>query len=68
MAAHFAEMDLAGVCLTMDAAHTVKASALQLTQGNGADYLMTLKGNQPHTLAKAQQLLSGAFPPGGSND
>lgn len=68
VAVHFAKMDLAGVCLTMDAAHTVKANARQLTQGNGADYLMTLKGNQPHALAKAQQLLAGAFPPGGPND
>ena len=61
-------MDLAGVCLRMDAAHTAKANARQLTQGNGAEYLMILKGKQPHALAKAQQLLSGAFPPGGPND
>ena len=46
MAAHFAAMDLAGVRLTADAAHTTKANARQLTQGNGADYLMSLKGNQ----------------------
>lgn len=63
VAAHWPQMDLAGVCVTMDAAHTTKANARQLTQGNGADYLMILKGNQPHALAKAQQLLSGAFPP-----
>lgn len=68
VAAHLPKMDLAGVCVTADAAHTVKANARQLTQGNGADYLMILKGNQPHALAKAQQLLSGAFPPGGPND
>ena len=68
VAAHFPKMDLAGVCLTADAAHPTKANARQLTQGNGADYLMILKGNQPHALATARQLLSGAFPPGGSND
>jgi hypothetical protein len=68
VAAHFAQMDLAGVCVTTDAAHTTKANARQLTQGNGADYLMVLKGNQPHALAKARQLLSGAFPPGGPDD
>ncbi len=69
VAAHWAEMDLAGVCVTTDAAHTVKANARQLTQGNGADYLMILKGNQPHALAKAQQLLpSSFFPSGGAND
>jgi hypothetical protein len=65
VATHFPKMDLAGVCVTADAAHTTKANARQLTQGNGADYLMILKGNQPHALAKARQLLSGAFPPGG---
>jgi len=64
VAAHLPTMDLAGICVTADAAHTTKANARQLTQGNGADYLMNLKGNQPHALAKAQQLLSGAFPPG----
>ena len=63
VAAHLPKMDLAGICVTADAAHTTKANARQLTQGNGADYLMSLKGNQPHALAKAQQLLSGAFPP-----
>jgi hypothetical protein len=65
VAAHLPKMDLAGICVTADAAHTTKANARQLTQGNGADYLMSLKGNQPHALAKAQQLLSGAFPPCG---
>ena len=68
VAAHFPTMDLAGVCLTADAAHTTKANARQLTQSNGADYLMSLKGNQPHALAKAQQLLLGAFSPGSPHD
>jgi hypothetical protein len=68
VAAHFPKMDLAGLCLTADAAHTTKANARQLTQGNGADYLLSLKGNQPHALAKAQQLLMGAFPPGSADD
>jgi hypothetical protein len=65
VAAHLPKMDLAGVCVTADAAHTTKANARQLTQGNGADYLLSLKANQPHALAKAQQLLTGSFPPGG---
>jgi len=69
VAAHWPQMDLAGVCVTTDAAHTVKANARQLTQGNGADYLMILKANQPHALAKAQQLLPGSFfPSGGPHD
>jgi hypothetical protein len=32
-------------------------------QVQGADYIFLLKGNQPTALAKAQQLLAGAFPP-----
>jgi predicted transposase YbfD/YdcC len=63
VAAHLPKMDLAGICITADAAHTTRANARQLTQGNGADYLMSLKGNQPNALAKARQLLPGAFPP-----
>ena len=65
VAAHWPQMDLVGVCVTADAAHTIKANARQLTQNNGADYVAILKGNQPHALAKAQQRLSGAFPPCG---
>lgn len=68
VAVHFPQMDLAGICVTADAAHTVKANARQLTQGNGADYLMILKGNQPHALAKAQQLLPDSFFPSGGPD
>src|SRR6058998_1225902 len=68
VARHLPQMDLAGICLTADAAHTVKANARQLTQHNGADYFFFLKGNQAHALAKAKQLLSGAFPPSGPND
>jgi hypothetical protein len=62
VAAYLPKMDLAGTCVTADAAHTTKANARQLTQGNGADYLMSLEGNQPHALAKARELLSGASP------
>jgi hypothetical protein len=68
VAAHWQKMDLAGVCVTADAAHTTKANARELGQKNGADYLLALKGNQPHAFAKAQQLLSGSFPPAGSNN
>ena len=68
VAFHWPEMDLAGLCITADAAHTTKANARELTQQNGADYLFALKGNQPHAFAKAQQLLSGSFPPSGSDD
>lgn len=68
LAAHLPEMDLTGVCLTADAAHLTKANCRQLTQGNGADFFIFLKGNQPSALAKAEQLLPGALPPSGHDD
>jgi hypothetical protein len=63
LAAHLPNMDLAGVCFTADAAHTIKANCRQLTQGNGAEFFLFLKANQPLALAKAEQLLPGALPP-----
>ena len=65
VAAHLPKLDLAGVCLTADAAHTIKANCRQLTQGNGAEFFLFLKANQPTALAKAEQLLPGALPPSG---
>jgi len=67
LAAQLPHMDLAGVCLTADAAHTTKANCRQLTQHNGAEFLLFLKANQPLALAKAQQLLPGALPPSGQH-
>lgn len=67
VAAHLPKMDLAGVCLTADAAHTTKANCRQLTQGNGAEFLLFLKANQPLALAKAEQLLPGTLPPSGQH-
>jgi hypothetical protein len=66
VAAHLPKMDLSGVTVIADAAHTVKANCRQLTQMQGADYLFFLKGNQPNAWAKAQQLLQGDLPPSGS--
>jgi len=63
LATHLPKMDLAGVCLTADAAHTTKANCRQLTQNNGAEFLLFLKANQPLALAKAEQLLPGKLPP-----
>jgi hypothetical protein len=68
VAAHLPKMDLAGVCLTSDAAHTTKANCRQLTQNNGAEFFLFLKKNQPLALAKAEQLLPGALPPSGHDD
>jgi len=67
VAAHLPKMDLVGVCLTTDAAHLTKANCRQLTQNNGAEFLIFLKGNQPTALAKAEQLLPGKFPPSGQH-
>jgi predicted transposase YbfD/YdcC len=63
VAAHWENIDLAGVCVTADAAHTTKYNCRQVTVGQGGDYIFALKGNQPHALAKAQQLLPGILPP-----
>ncbi|SRR6266542_2412746 len=68
VAAHLHKMDLAGVIVIGDAAHTTKANCRLLTQQKGADYLLFLKGNQPTALAKAQHLLAGDFPPSGLLD
>jgi hypothetical protein len=68
VAAHLPKMDLRGVLLIADAAHTVKANCWHLTQQQGADYLFALKGNQPHAFAKAKQLLPGSVPPSGPVD
>ena len=65
VAAHLPNMDLVGVLVIADAAHTVKANCRLITQMKGGDYLFFVKGNQPLALAKAQQLLSGALPPSG---
>ena len=67
LATHLPKMDLAGVCLTADAAHTTKANCRQLTQNNGAEFLLFLKANQPLALAKAEQLLPGKLPPSGQH-
>lgn len=67
VAAHWPKMDLAGVCITSDAAHTVKANCRQLTQDNGAEFFLFLKANQPTALAKAEQLLPGNTPPSGQH-
>lgn len=68
VAAQLPKMNLAGVLIIGDAAHTVKANCRLITQEKGGDYLFFLKGNQPNALAKAEQLLLGALPPSGSVD
>jgi hypothetical protein len=67
VARHLPKMDLAGVIVTVDAAHTVKANCRQLTQDSMADGVFILKGNQPHALGKAEQAFTGDFPPSGDH-
>lgn len=67
VATHLPKMDLMGICLTTDAAHLTKANCRQLTQNNGAEFFIFLKGNQPTALAKAEQLLPGKLPPSGQH-
>jgi hypothetical protein len=67
VAAHLPQMDLAGICLTTDAAHLTKANCRQLSQNNGAEFFIFLKANQPTALAKAQHLLPGNLPPSGQH-
>ena len=54
---------LDGVVITADAMHAQQEAARFLTQEKGADYVFTLKGNQPSVQEKAMQLLGSAFPP-----
>jgi hypothetical protein len=61
------DLNLAGLLVTADAAHTTQANCFQLTNGNGTDYFLFLKGNQPNAKAKAEQLLPGKLPPAGSD-
>jgi hypothetical protein len=65
VAAHLPQMDLTGVLVIADAAHTTKANCWHLSREQGAEYLFLLKGNQPTAFAKAEQLLAGDFPPSG---
>lgn len=53
------------VVVTADAMHAQQDAARFLTREKGADYLFTLKGNQPSVKENAMHLLCSAFPPSG---
>ena len=59
---------LEGRLVSLDAIHTQDETAGLLVQKKGADYLLTLKDNQPTLLKTAQTLLPGAFFPSGPGD
>jgi len=56
-------MDLLGVLVIGDAAHTVKANCHHIPFDYGGDYLFFLKGNQPLAQAKASNCSRAPFPP-----
>jgi hypothetical protein len=58
-------VDLAGRLVSLDAMHTQHATAAQLVLDKGADYLLTLKDNQPTLAQTAQTLVPGDFFPSG---
>jgi hypothetical protein len=56
-------VDITGKVVTADAMHTQVDHALYLKEGRGADYLFTVKGNQPTLLEDIEGLDEGDFSP-----
>ena len=61
-------IDLEGRLVEMDALHTQDETVQKLLYEKGADYIVTLKDNQPTLLATAQILLPQDTPPSGGHD
>lgn len=61
-------LDLEGSVVTADAMHTQKETARYLVEEKKADYLFTVKDNQPGLLADIALLHLEAFPPSGHHD
>ena len=62
----FQTLDLEGRFVSLDALHTQTETARDLVQQHGADYLLTVKDNQPgihQTIQKALPQSPAAFPP-----
>ena len=57
------DLDLQGVIVTADAMHAQQDAARFLTQEKGADYLFSLKGNQPTVQNAAARCINRAFSP-----
>ncbi|MGH8897652.1 MAG: ISAs1 family transposase [Egibacteraceae bacterium] len=59
-----ADLDLAGAVVTADALHTQRDHATFLVEEKNADYVFTVKDNQPKTLAAVESLFEqSSFPP-----
>lgn len=61
-------LELTGKVVTADAMHTQREHARFLVNDKHADYLFTIKSNQPALLADLEALDQGAFSPSGSDD
>ena len=64
----FPQLDLQGRLVSLDALHTQTETARDLVQEHGADYLLTVKDNQPtihETIKKLLPDIPAAFPPSG---
>jgi hypothetical protein len=62
----FSRLDLDGQCVSLDALHTQSETARALVLEHGADYLFTVKGNQPTVKENLERLVTPppvAFPP-----
>jgi predicted transposase YbfD/YdcC len=59
LAPALAVVDLTGRVVTADALHTQRETARHLVADRGADYVFTVKANQPGLLAACQRALSG---------
>jgi predicted transposase YbfD/YdcC len=53
----FAKLDLDGRKVSLDALHTQDQTARELVLEHGADYLLTVKGNQPTVRANIEKLV-----------
>jgi len=61
------EVDLAGRVVTADALHTHTEHARWLVEDRQADYVLTVKDNQPGLVAAIDQLAPDVFSPGAPN-
>jgi hypothetical protein len=68
----FGQMDLLGRRVSLDALHTQNQTACELGLDHGADYLLTVKGNQPTLLKNIKKLIpvvpTGFSPSGNHSD
>ena len=60
-------LDLDGRLVEMDALHTQDETVQQLLYEKGADYIVTIKANQPTVMDTAQTLLPESVPPSGGH-